>query len=71
MKISNKTLSRLIRGACYFEFKNGYLFSYRYSKAQIEHMSRPGYDAYWLNRALISGPQKIEFKTDATVISFD
>ncbi len=71
MKISNKTLSRLIKGACYFEFKNGYLFSYRYSRAQIEHMSQDGYDAYWLNRALVSGPQRIELKTDATSISFD
>lgn len=71
MKLSNKTLSRLIKGACYFEIKSGYLFSYRYSKAQIEHMSREGYDAYWLNRALISGPQRIELKTDSTKISFD
>lgn len=71
MKLSNKSLSKLIKGACYFEIKNGYLFSYRYSKAQIEHMSKEGYDKYWLNRALISGPQRIEFKTDATSISFD
>ena len=71
MKISNKTLSRLIKGACYFEIKNGYLTSFRYSKPQIEHMSREGYDAYWLNRALISGPQRIELKTDSTNIRFD
>ena len=71
MKLSNKSLARLIKGACYFEIKNGYLFSYRYSRAQIEHMSRPGYDAYWLNRALISGPQRIELKTDSTSISFE
>ena len=71
MKLSNKSLAKLIKGACYSEIKNGYLFSYRYSRAQIEHMSRPGYDAYWLNRALISGPQRIELKTDSTSISFD
>ena len=68
MKLSNKTLARLIKGACYFETKNGYLLAYRYSKAQIEHMSKPGYDVYWLNRALINGAQRIEFKTDATSI---
>lgn len=71
MKLSNETLSRLIKGACYFEIKNGYLFSYRYSRTQIEHMSKEGYNAYWLNRALISGPQRIELKTDSTQISFD
>ncbi len=71
MKLSNKTLTRLVKGACYFEMKNGYLSSFRYSKAQIEHMSRDGYDAYWLNRALITGPQRIELKTDATKISFN
>lgn len=71
MKLSNKTLMKLIKGACYFETKNGYLFSYRYSKKQIEHMSRDGYDKYWLNRALISGPQRIDLKTDATSISFE
>ena len=71
MRLSNKTLKKLIRGACYFEEKNGYLFSYRYSKKQIEHMSREDYDKYWLNRALISGPQRIELKTDATELSFD
>ena len=71
MKLSNKTLKKLIKGACYFEEKNGYLFSYRYSKKQIEHMSREGYDKFWLDRALVSGAQRIEFKTDATEISFD
>ena len=71
MKLSNTTLQKLIKGACYFEIKRGYLYSYRYSKKQIEHMSKEGYDAYWLNRALICGPQRIEFKTDATEISFD
>ena len=40
MKLSNKTLSKLIKGACYFEIKDGYLSSYRFSKAQIEHISQ-------------------------------
>ena len=38
MKLSNRTLSKLIKGACYFETKDGYLSSFRYSKAQIEHI---------------------------------
>ena len=71
MKLSNKTLTKLYKGACYFEFENGYLCAYRYSKTQIDHMSKEGYDTYWLNRALISGPQRIELVTDATEISFD
>ncbi len=71
MKLSNKTLSRLIKGACYFEIKDGYLSSFRYSKAQIDHISQNGYDKDWLTYALMSGPQRIEFKTDSTMVSFD
>lgn len=43
MKLSNKTLSKLIKGACYFEIKDGYLSSYRFSKAQIENLSKNAY----------------------------
>lgn len=71
MKLSNKTLSRLIKGACYFETNDGYLSSYRYSKSQIEHMSHTGYDECWLTCALMSGPQRIAFKTDATILNFE
>lgn len=71
MKLSPRTLSRLFYGAIYFETERGYLSPYRYSKAQIEYMSRPDYDAYWLSRALICGPMRIELKTDATKISFE
>lgn len=39
MKLSNKTLSKLIKGACYFEI----LSSYRFSKAQIENLSKNAY----------------------------
>ncbi len=71
MKLSNKTLSKLVKGACYFEIKDGYLSSFRYSKAQIEHMSQNSYDKCWLTCALMSGPQRIELKTDATALSFE
>lgn len=71
MKLSNKTLSKLIKGACYFEIKDGYLSSYRFSKAQIENLSRNAYDKCWLTYALMSGPQRIEFKTSCTEINFD
>ena len=71
MKLSNKTLSKLIKGACYFETKDGYLSSFRYSKAQIEHISQNKCDKDWLTYALMSGPQRIEFKTNSTIVSFD
>ena len=71
MKLSNKTLSKLIKGACYFEIKDGYLSSYRFSKAQIENLSKNAYDKCWLTYALMSGPQRIEFKTSSTEINFD
>ena len=71
MKLSNKTLSKLIKGACYFETKAGYLSSFRYSKAQIEHISQNKCDKDWLTYALMSGPQRIEFKTNSTIVSFD
>ena len=71
MKLSNKTLSKLIKGACYFEIKDGYLSSYRFSKAQIENLLQNAYDKCWLTYALMSGPQRIEFKTSSTEISFD
>ena len=71
MRLSNKTLSKLIKGACYFEIKDGYLSSYRFSKAQIEHISQNKCDKDWLTYALMSGPQRIEFKTDSTTVSFN
>lgn len=71
MKLSNSTLQKLIKGACYAKEDKGYLCSYRYSKAQIDYMSQEGYDQFWLRCALISGPQRIEFITDSTSISFD
>ena len=71
MKLSNKTLSKFIKGACYFEIKDGYLSSYRFSKAQIENLLQNAYDKCWLTYALMSGPQRIEFKTSSTEISFD
>lgn len=43
MKLSNKTLSKLVKGACNFEIKDGYLSSYRFSKAQIENLSKNAY----------------------------
>ena len=71
MKLSNKTLSKLIKGACYFEENKGYLTAYHYSKAQLDFMNQDNYDFYWRNRAHCSGGIRIEFKTDSENISFE
>lgn len=71
MIISAKSLSRLYKGAIHFEINRRYLSAYRFSRAQIEYMSSDGYEPYWLGRALISGPERIDLKTDATKISFE
>jgi lysophospholipase L1-like esterase len=71
MKLGFKTLSKLVKGACYCEKKNGYFVPYRYSKAQIEYMADESYDYGWRFRALFSGGIRLELRTDATELSFD
>ena len=71
MKLSNKTVMKLIKGAVYFEEDKGYLIPYRYSKAQLDYMARDTYDHGWRWRARISGGIRIELMTDATELSFD
>lgn len=71
MTLSPLTLSRLFKGAVHFEISRGYLCPHRYSRAQIDYMSRDTFEPYWLGRALIAGPMRIEIKTDATEISFE
>lgn len=67
MKLSNVSIKKLVKGACYFEEKNGYLFSYHYTKEQIDYF-RDLVD--WGPRARFSAGVKIELITDATEISF-
>ncbi len=71
MKLSNKTLKRLVRGAIYFEEEKGYLAFHRYSKAQTEYMADPSYDYGWRNWAKFTGGIRLEFKTDSQNISFE
>lgn len=71
MKLSPKTLKKLVKGAIYFEEDRGYLFCSRYSKEQIDYMAREEYDWGWRMRASFSGGIRLEFKTDSENISFD
>ncbi len=71
MKLGAKTLSKFMKGACYYETKNGYFVPYRYSKAQIEYMADEGYDYGWRFRALFSGGIRLELRSNATKLSFD
>ena len=71
MKFSSKSLKKLIKGACYFETKNGYLISYKYSKAQLDLMSQEGYDSFWRERGSFSAGVRIEIVTSSPFIAFD
>ena len=71
MKFSANSLKKLIKGACYFEQKRGYLISYKYSRAQLDGMYRQGYDEFWRIRGNISAGIRIELITDSSFVSFD
>lgn len=67
MKLSNVSIKKLIKGACYFEEISGYLFSYHYTKEQIDYFAPLD---FWNIRARFSAGIKLELMTDATQISF-
>ena len=71
MKFSAKSLKKLVKGACCFEINRGYLTSYKYSMAQLEWMSKEGYDEFWRERAFFSAGIRLELKTSSTFIAFD
>ncbi|MBO5287137.1 MAG: SGNH/GDSL hydrolase family protein [Clostridia bacterium] len=71
MRLSSKTLKRLVKGAVYFTEDRGYLTCHRYSKAQVEYMADEKYDWGWRMRAGFCGGVRLEFKTDAKTVSFD
>ncbi|MBO5313226.1 MAG: SGNH/GDSL hydrolase family protein [Clostridia bacterium] len=71
MKLSTKSLKRLIKGAVYFTEDKGYLSCFRYSREQIEYMAQESYDYGWRLRAMFSGGIRIELKTEADRISFE
>jgi len=71
MKLSNKTLKKLIHGACYFEEEKGYLYPYHFTKEQFDYLK--GLDAsllYWYDIAKYGTGIMIKIRTDATKISF-
>ncbi len=67
MKLSNKTLSRLIHGACNVKEIDGYLAPYRFTDAQIEYFT---FNEFYYDRTKFGASVSIEFITDATAISF-
>ena len=69
MKLSAKTLKKLIRGACYFEEKNGYTYPYHHTEAQIEHF-RKRLD-FWYERSILQAGIKIELVTDSEKMELD
>ena len=71
MKFSAESLKKLIKGACYFEIDRGYLTAFKYSKAQIDMMSRDGYDEFWRDRGCFSAGIRLELRTSSDLISFD
>ena len=67
MKLSNVSIKKLFKGACYFEEKDGFLFAYHYTKEQIDYF-RDLVD--WGPRARFSAGIKFELITEATELSF-
>ena len=69
MKLSAKTLKKLIRGACYFEEKDGYIYPYHHTEAQIEYF-RKRLD-FWYERSILQAGIKIELVTDSEKMELD
>ncbi len=69
MKLSAKTLKRLISGACYFEEKNGYMYPYHHTEAQIAYF-KERLD-FWYERSILQAGIKIELITDSESIELD
>ena len=67
MELSNISIKKLIGGACYFEERGGYLYSYHYTKAQLDYFATLG---YWGDNARMLLGGRIEMITDATELSF-
>ena len=68
MKLSNKTLSKLIRGAYQFKTEEGYLSFRHFSDAQLEYLK---FNDFFGLRSTFSSSVTAEFSTDAEEISFD
>lgn len=70
MKLSNKQLQTVYFGALFFsETEEGYLQSFQYNKEQMEYFKRVS--DFWYDRCMASTAKTIEFRTNATEISFE
>jgi len=67
MKLSNVSIKKLIKGACYFEQRGGFLYSYHYTRAQLEYFAPLD---FWNSRSRFSAGIRLEMITDATELSF-
>ncbi|MBQ7384100.1 MAG: SGNH/GDSL hydrolase family protein [Clostridia bacterium] len=68
MKLSNQTLSKLIKGAYQFKTQDGYLTFRRFDEAQLEYLK---FRDFFEVRSRSSASVTAEFMTDANEISFD
>jgi len=70
MKISNESLKSIYFGAYSFcETEDGYLKAFQHTKEQMEYFKKTF--NFWYVRSDASNAKTLEFKTDATKISFE
>lgn len=68
MKLSHKSLQKLIHGAYRIEKKKSWTVFYHFSQS-LENMFKK--DAFWSDRTSLSSSVTVEFKTNGTEFSFD
>lgn len=71
MRLSAKTLIKFARGGASYKADKGVFRAFRFSEKQIEYMCSDAFEQGWKNWAMHTGAIRLEFKTDATKISFD
>ena len=71
MKLSNKSIKNLIRGAIRFEEENGYLYADRGSINQIDYLNTNFKGRNFVEILMEGSSIFIKFKTDAEKISFN
>ena len=71
MKLSAKTLIKFARGGASYKTDGGIFRAFRFSQKQLEYMHSDAFDQGWTSWAVHTGAVRLEFKTDATEISFD
>ncbi|MBE6624732.1 MAG: SGNH/GDSL hydrolase family protein [Ruminococcaceae bacterium] len=71
MILSAKTLIKFARGGASYTSDKGVFRAFRFSEEQIKYMKSNAFDQGWTAWAMHTGAVRLEFKTDATKISFD